>query len=176
MCSLCTTSFFLGAEPFYRVLIADTTHISRSLFPILRSGTDAADWAKERERRAMVNGGEYNNDDEDDKEGSSGGGSVAAPTWESKLRTVDLEELGFQEGNRFMASKKIQLPEGTWRAQKKGADDSFCQGLLLFVRDYCLFVRDYYLFVRDYCCLSGTTICLSGNTNCLSGYLFVRDY
>jgi hypothetical protein len=44
-----------------------------------------------------------------------------------------------------------------------------CQGLLLFVRDYCLsgmFVGDYYIFVRDYC-LSRTTIFLSGT-------LFVR--
>jgi pre-mRNA-splicing helicase BRR2 len=90
---------------------------------LVERGTDAADWAKERERRAMVNGGEYNNDDDDDENDESTSGSVAAPTWESKLRTVDLEELSFQEGNRFMASKKIQLPEGTWRAQKKGYEE-----------------------------------------------------
>ena len=39
------------------------------------------------------------------------------------MAPVDLDSLSFNDGSRFMASKKIQLPEGTWRAQKKGYEE-----------------------------------------------------
>jgi len=115
----------------------------------------------------MVNGGEYNNDDDDDENDGSTSGSVAAPTWESKLRTVDLEELSFQEGNRFMASKKIQLPEGTWRAQKKGMINmnafwqrtiALCQGTIALCQGTIAFLsgNDCFLSGND-CFLSRTT-------------------
>ena len=119
---------------------------SRSVLQLLENsekGQDASNWAKERERRAMV-GGESENGGENGESSSSmeidgvdgvdGGAATmttdsattdsgAAPTWDTKLRTVDLESLAFTEGVRFMSSKRIQLPEGTWRAQKKGYEE-----------------------------------------------------
>ena len=118
---------------------------SRSVLQLLENsekGQDASNWAKERERRAMVGGGGENGessssmeiDGVDGVDGVDGGAATmttdsattdsgAAPTWDTKLRTVDLESLAFTEGVRFMSSKRIQLPEGTWRAQKKGYEE-----------------------------------------------------
>ena len=120
---------------------------SRSVLQLLENsekGQDASNWAKERERRAMVGGGGENGGENgessssmeiDGVDGVDGGAATmttdsatttdsgAAPTWDTKLRTVDLESLAFTEGVRFMSSKRIQLPEGTWRAQKKGYEE-----------------------------------------------------
>ena len=76
----------------------------------------------------MVGGGETA-ESSMELDGADGGAATttssagAAPTWETKLRTVDLESLAFTEGVRFMSSKRIQLPDGTWRAQKKGYEE-----------------------------------------------------
>lgn len=88
----------------------------------MEQGTDAADWAADRERRAMAND-DSSTTTTTTTNPTMSSNTTTAPTWESKLRTVDLEELSFQDGGRFMSSKKIQLPEGTWRAQKKGYEE-----------------------------------------------------
>lgn len=38
-------------------------------------------------------------------------------------RYIDLETLTFQEGGHLMSNKQCSLPEGTWRAQKKGYEE-----------------------------------------------------
>ncbi|KDO30202.1 hypothetical protein SPRG_04992 [Saprolegnia parasitica CBS 223.65] len=39
------------------------------------------------------------------------------------LHTLDVESLVFAEGSHFMSNKDCALPEGTWRAQKKGYEE-----------------------------------------------------
>ncbi|KAF0701712.1 Aste57867_7878 [Aphanomyces stellatus] len=39
------------------------------------------------------------------------------------LHTVHIESLVFSEGSHFMSNKDCALPEGTWRAQKKGYEE-----------------------------------------------------
>uniref|UniRef100_K3WCS9 Helicase ATP-binding domain-containing protein n=1 Tax=Globisporangium ultimum (strain ATCC 200006 / CBS 805.95 / DAOM BR144) TaxID=431595 RepID=K3WCS9_GLOUD len=36
---------------------------------------------------------------------------------------IDVESLAFQEGGHLMSNKECRLPEGTWRAQKKGYEE-----------------------------------------------------
>uniref|UniRef100_A0AAV1TSM2 Uncharacterized protein n=1 Tax=Peronospora matthiolae TaxID=2874970 RepID=A0AAV1TSM2_9STRA len=38
-------------------------------------------------------------------------------------RYVDVESLAFQEGGHLMSNRECRLPEGTWRAQKKGYEE-----------------------------------------------------
>ena len=114
-----------------RTLMAQSSDNSRHVLRLLESsekGEDASNWAQARERRAMVGGGETA-ESSMELDGADGGAATttssagAAPTWETKLRTVDLESLAFTEGVRFMSSKRIQLLDGTWRAQKKGYEE-----------------------------------------------------
>lgn len=44
---------------------------------------------------------------------------------------IDFEDLVFQQGSHFMANKRCQLPDGSFRKQRKGEDKYF---LLLFRR------------------------------------------
>ncbi|OQS00330.1 pre-mRNA-splicing helicase BRR2, partial [Thraustotheca clavata] len=39
------------------------------------------------------------------------------------LHNIDVESLIFTEGSHFMSNKDCKLPEGTWRAQKKGYEE-----------------------------------------------------
>ena len=104
----------------------------------MNRGTDAKDWAKDKERRAVVGNvttieGEDTNDPDSISSSSLSSQPSSQqqqqqqqnmqPKWNAPLRTVDLDSLSFNDGSRFMASKKIQLPEGTWRAQKKGYEE-----------------------------------------------------
>lgn len=38
-------------------------------------------------------------------------------------RVIDVDSLTFKEGGHFMSNKECHLPEGTWRAQKKGYEE-----------------------------------------------------
>ena len=38
-------------------------------------------------------------------------------------RLIDLEDLTFKEGSHLMANKKCQLPDGSFRKQKKGYEE-----------------------------------------------------
>ncbi|OQR87098.1 pre-mRNA-splicing helicase BRR2 [Achlya hypogyna] len=54
------------------------------------------------------------------------GGEAGADTAEATARplhTIDVEALVFAEGSHFMSNKSYELPEGTWRAQKKGYEE-----------------------------------------------------
>jgi len=37
------------------------------------------------------------------------------------MNIIDIDDLVFAQGSHFMANKKCQLPEGSFRKQKKGA-------------------------------------------------------
>lgn len=39
-----------------------------------------------------------------------------------KAKILDLEDLSFQQGSHFMANKRCQLPEGSFRKQRKGCE------------------------------------------------------
>ncbi|RLO03919.1 hypothetical protein DYB28_007398, partial [Aphanomyces astaci] len=56
-------------------------------------------------------------DDVADADATSSEVSTARP-----LHNVNIESLVFAEGSHFMSNKECALPEGTWRAQKKGYD------------------------------------------------------
>ncbi|RQM21724.1 hypothetical protein B5M09_001509 [Aphanomyces astaci] len=57
-------------------------------------------------------------DDVADADASSSEVSTARP-----LHNVNIESLVFAEGSHFMSNKECALPEGTWRAQKKGYEE-----------------------------------------------------
>ncbi|TMW65358.1 hypothetical protein Poli38472_008000 [Pythium oligandrum] len=57
--------------------------------------------------------------DDDDVEMEDGGTSTAT----KPQRYIDVESLTFQEGGHLMSNKECRLPEGTWRAQKKGYEE-----------------------------------------------------
>lgn len=38
-------------------------------------------------------------------------------------KTVDLEDISFKDGSHLMANKKCQLPDGSFRKQKKGYEE-----------------------------------------------------
>nr|XP_027194673.1 U5 small nuclear ribonucleoprotein 200 kDa helicase-like [Dermatophagoides pteronyssinus] len=40
----------------------------------------------------------------------------------NKVKLLDLEDLSFQQGSHFMANKRCQLPEGSYRQQRKGCE------------------------------------------------------
>ncbi|KAF1790109.1 P-loop containing nucleoside triphosphate hydrolase [Phytophthora cactorum] len=40
-----------------------------------------------------------------------------------EMHYVDVESLAFQEGGHLMSNRECRLPEGTWRAQKKGYEE-----------------------------------------------------
>ena len=39
------------------------------------------------------------------------------------VNTLDLEDLAFAQGSHFMANKTCQLPNGSYRKQKKGYEE-----------------------------------------------------
>lgn len=52
---------------------------------------------------------------------SNNSSSAVAPAGGEKL--IDLESLAFTQGGHFMANKRCELPEKSWRAQKKGYEE-----------------------------------------------------
>jgi pre-mRNA-splicing helicase BRR2 len=45
---------------------------------------------------------------------------------QAPLRTdkvLDLDSLAFSDGSHLMSNKRCELPEGSWRAQKKGFEE-----------------------------------------------------
>ncbi|CAI5719859.1 unnamed protein product [Peronospora effusa] len=69
--------------------------------------------------------GEESDDDVDMENGSSDavkeeGGD---PSKKKPQHYVDVESLAFQEGGHLMSNRECRLPEGTWRAQKKGYEE-----------------------------------------------------
>ena len=67
----------------------------------------------EQQRKRQTNLSDQNDSGVPDKKNE-------AVNWQGKLKTVDLSALAFAEGGRYMGAKRVELPEGTWRAQKKG--------------------------------------------------------
>jgi len=41
------------------------------------------------------------------------------------MNVIDIDDLVFAQGSHFMANKKCQLPEGSFRKQKKGICSRF---------------------------------------------------
>ncbi len=60
---------------------------------------------------SMSNGGKHSKDEEDEDAGPSG------------PETLNLEDLAFDNGSHFMANKRCQLPEGSFRKQEKGYEE-----------------------------------------------------
>lgn len=69
--------------------------------------------------------------DSDNRDATSEAAAAAASTatasgGESAKKAqhyIDVEALAFQEGGHLMSNKECRLPEGTWRAQKKGYEE-----------------------------------------------------
>jgi len=60
----------------------------------------------------------------DEVEEVIGGSTVTGePATSEKLTTVDLDSLQFSQGSHLMANKRCELPEKSWRAQKKGYEE-----------------------------------------------------
>ena len=98
------------------------------LAPILetlqRYGDKADLVQEERERRAAVRKTKLESDDmdvdtEETKVHGNGGNSEQ---WNPQ-QVINLEDLVFAQGGHFMANKKCQLPEGSFRKQKKGYEE-----------------------------------------------------
>ncbi|TYZ63781.1 hypothetical protein PybrP1_001841 [[Pythium] brassicae (nom. inval.)] len=65
---------------------------------------------------------ERGDDDSDDTVNMAA--ALAAPAAAKKpQRYIDVEALVFPEGGHLMSNKECRLPEGTWRAQKKGYEE-----------------------------------------------------
>ena len=47
----------------------------------------------------------------------------------SSTNAIDLEDIVFSQGSHFMANKRCQLPEGSFRKQRRGMLDCFVQGI-----------------------------------------------
>jgi pre-mRNA-splicing helicase BRR2 len=52
--------------------------------------------------------------------GGAGAGGAAIPSFE---KNINLSDLIFQEGNHLMTNTRCELPEKSWRAQKKGYEE-----------------------------------------------------
>lgn len=46
-------------------------------------------------------------------------------------KTLDLDELVFHDGSHFMSNKRCQLPDGSFRKQRKGKTNNFAAELYL---------------------------------------------
>lgn len=68
--------------------------------------------------RATHRGEEDENDGDVEMEDASTSDSAKKPQ-----RYIDIESLAFQEAGHLMSNKDVRLPEGTWRAQKKGYEE-----------------------------------------------------
>lgn len=58
------------------------------------------------------------NDDDDDDEAMDDGNKI-----EGARKVLELEDLMFTQGSHFMANKKCQLPDGSFRKQRKGYEE-----------------------------------------------------
>ncbi|UXI15487.1 Somatostatin receptor type 1 [Sarcoptes scabiei] len=50
------------------------------------------------------------------------GNDEESNSFASKVKLLDLEDLSFQQGSHFMANKRCQLPEGSFRQQRKSCE------------------------------------------------------
>lgn len=73
---------------------------------------EATDGESERSRKDMGKAYTYLNDEDLDDE--------STPAVKSKI--LDLEDIAFTQGSHFMANKRCQLPEGSFRKQRKGCE------------------------------------------------------
>lgn len=48
---------------------------------------------------------------------------VAAPKCVTPRQLLDLDDLAFTQGSHFMANKRCQLPDGSFRKQRKGYEE-----------------------------------------------------
>jgi pre-mRNA-splicing helicase BRR2 len=73
--------------------------------------TDHSD-SSERTRRDVGKSHSKEDDDNDDEN----------VTQVVKGKILDLEDLAFTQGSHFMANKRCQLPDGSFRKQRKGCE------------------------------------------------------
>lgn len=80
--------------------------------------------------RQLDSGKNANDEDMDDdsdvhkrKSGADGGGAVGDGQVTGQRQVLELEEMTFAQGSHFMANKKCQLPDGSFRKQRKGYEE-----------------------------------------------------
>ena len=73
---------------------------------------EATDGDSERGRKDMAKAYTYLNDEDMDDDNT--------PVVKAKI--LDLEDIAFTQGSHFMANKRCQLPEGSFRKQRKGCE------------------------------------------------------
>jgi pre-mRNA-splicing helicase BRR2 len=77
-------------------------------------------------RDLQIRAGRKNMDVDDDADvriGTKRGARVAEEQQKKPSHMLDLDNLSFQRGSHFMANTKCQLPEGSFRVQKKGYEE-----------------------------------------------------
>lgn len=85
----------------------------------LQRQTDKVDLIQEeRDRRAALRKSKMDVDEEMEEQG----GKVESDQWNPK-QVINLEDIAFAQGGHLMANKKCQLPEGSFRKQKKGYEE-----------------------------------------------------
>jgi pre-mRNA-splicing helicase BRR2 len=93
-----------------------------SILETLQRHGDKADLVQEeRERRAALRKSKLDTDMEVDGE-ETNGKAEPSEQWNPQ-QVINLEDLAFAQGGHFMANKKCQLPEGSFRKQKKGYEE-----------------------------------------------------
>lgn len=70
------------------------------------------------QQKEIGNGVQDSGDDVEMKAETSSSGPKKIPQ-----HYIDVESLAFQDGGHLMSNKECRLPEGTWRAQKKGYEE-----------------------------------------------------
>uniref|UniRef100_H3G6V1 Uncharacterized protein n=1 Tax=Phytophthora ramorum TaxID=164328 RepID=H3G6V1_PHYRM len=96
----------------------------KAILDQLRTTASADSWMQDRGQRTQAHGDESDDDvDMEDvsKETVKAEGDGAAK--KKPMHYVDVESLAFQEGGHLMSNRECRLPEGTWRAQKKGYEE-----------------------------------------------------
>ncbi|CAM9294568.1 unnamed protein product, partial [Chrysoparadoxa australica] len=61
--------------------------------------------------------------DEDEGTTGEGGQALTMDMTDSRAKKVDLEAMTFQAGSHFMSNSRCELPDKSWRAQKKGYEE-----------------------------------------------------
>lgn len=82
--------------------------------------TSRAEANKLRKLQQKASDGNANIEEDDDVAMEDTQEAVAA---KKPQHYIDVESLAFQEGGHLMSNKECRLPEGTWRAQKKGYEE-----------------------------------------------------
>ncbi|CAK4441295.1 unnamed protein product [Aphanomyces euteiches] len=96
--------------------------VGRSILQALSQTTSVQDWAGALETTARTEVKNLRTMQKQDEADFDAEGQSEMPA-ARPLHTVNIESLVFAEGSHFMSNKECALPEGTWRAQKKGYEE-----------------------------------------------------